>query len=263
MLGFVQGLTEFLPVSSSAHLVLFQRILGWREPALAFDLVLHVATMGATLAFFWSDVWRLGAEWFSGFWSSDGRKPGWRYGWAVLAATLTTALVGLPLKPLVEMALHSTLAVGGALLVTAALLEGAVRMSEGHRRLGVGNGALVGLVQGLATFPGISRSGSTIAASVLLGLPREEAFRFSFLLSLPAILGATLLEGRDLGGAGAFLESLPSGWWAGMLVAFATGFLALAVLRRLVVQGRWRGFAIYCALLGLVTVAFSLVFPGA
>ncbi len=261
LLGFIQGLTEFLPVSSSAHLVLFQRVLGWQEPALAFDLVLHVATMAATLCFFWSDVWRLGAEWLSGFRSAEGRKPGWRYGWAVIAATLATALVGLPLKPLVEMALHSTLTVGVALLLTAALLEGAVRMSEGHRRLGLGNAFLVGLVQGVATFPGISRSGSTIAASVLLGLPREEAFRFSFLLSLPAILGATLLEGKELGGVTPFLESLPSGWWAGVVVAFVTGLLALVILRRVVVQGRWRGFAVYCALLGLTTVVFSLLFP--
>ena len=262
VLGFVQGLTEFLPVSSSAHLVIMQRILGWREPALAFDLMLHVATMMATLIFFRNDVGRLGMEWLAGFRGGEGRRPGWRYGGGVSAATMATALVGLPLKPMVERALSSTMVVGLGLILTAALLEGAMRVPEGRRRLGLGQAFLVGVAQGVATFPGISRSGSTIAASVFLGIPREEAFRFSFLLSLPAIRGATLLEGRDLGGWKAFVMSLPSGWWAGMAVAFVTGLMALAVLRRLVVQGRWRGFAVYCALLGGSTVVFSLLFPG-
>lgn len=268
LLGLLQGVTEFLPVSSSAHLVLAQTALGWREPSLSFDLLLHVATMAATLLFFRKELCAVAADWFGGWFSPSRReRPGWRYGWAVLAGTLVTVAVALPLKSTVERLFASPLAVGCALLVTASLLEfGTGRRPSGEtgpegatpRRLSVGVGLWVGLVQGLAAVPGISRSGSTIVAGQVLGLSREEAFRFSFLLSLPAIAGAALLQVRDLGGMTAFLADLPEGWLPGALVAFVAGYAALVVLRRVVLAGRLRGFALYCALLGSGAVALSL-----
>lgn len=258
ILGLVQGLTEFLPVSSSGHLALAQNLLAFSEAPLPFDVVLHVATMVATLFYFRKDIRSLLTDWFSGFGSEEGRnRPGWRFGWAVLVGTVMTVGIALPLKGVVESWMASLLAVGCALLVTSLLLGLAQVLPSKDGQVSLRTGFLVGFAQGLAVIPGISRSGSTIVTGLFSGLSPQEAFRFSFLLSLPAILGAILLQLREAGGLSELAQSLPRGWAFGALVAFVSGYLALALLRRVVTLGKWKGFALYCFLLGVVSIGLS------
>ncbi|MDR2527961.1 MAG: undecaprenyl-diphosphate phosphatase [Synergistaceae bacterium] len=254
-LGAVQGAAEFLPVSSSGHLALLQTFFGMSSDGLlAFDLLLHCATALAVLIFFREDATAFLGQWCKGLFSGETRaSEGWRYGWLTLAGTAMTALVALPLKGAVEAAMASPLMVGCGFLTTAGLLCLAPLAQE-RRGLTLAAALVVGLAQGLAVFPGVSRSGATIAAALFMGLPAAEAFRFSFLMSVPAILGASLLEGLEFPRA-----PLPMGWpWAALL-AFALGCCSLSLLRRLVLSGRWAYFGLYCFLLGLVAVVSGIM----
>ena len=258
-LGAIQGATEFLPISSSGHLALLQMFFDWKpEGLLAFDLVLHCATMLAVLIFFRNDIITLLIQWFKGFFSSENRAAeGWSYGWAVLAGSVVTACIALPLKSAVESAMMSRLAVGAGLLTTAGLLC-VVPLFPERKGSSLFKAALVaGLFQGVAVFPGISRSGATIAAALFMGLSASEAFRLSFLMSVPAILGATLLETRHVLRAPA--PAMPDGWVVAVFAAFLIGYLALSSLRRLVLSGRWAYFGVYCFFLGLAAVASGIV----
>ena len=250
VLGLLQGLTEFLPVSSSAHLALAQAFFGFSEPMLTFDIALHFATMIATLVYFREDVVRLGGQWFSGLVGPDGRKTqGWTVGWAMIVGTALTVVIALPLKPLVERLSTSVFAVGVALLITGGLLFLASSMAPKGGKVRLFNAVPMGLAQGLAVIPGISRSGSTIVAGMVSGLSPQEAFRLSFLMSLPAVLGATILELKDISSA-----AMPSGWMVGMIVSGLSGYFALKILHRVVTLGRWRGFSFYCLTVGLIAI---------
>ncbi|MGI6252500.1 MAG: undecaprenyl-diphosphate phosphatase [Aminivibrio sp.] len=260
LLGLVQGAAEFLPISSSAHLALAQRFLGLEEAALSYDIMLHFATMLATLTFFAGDILRLLKGWILGFFSSSGRESeGWPFGWAVLAGTVLTGAVALPLKPLVEQAMAKPWAIGTGLLITACLLKygSSLHADSGDSSVTPARGLIIGLVQGIAVMPGISRSGSTIVAGMKTGLSASSAFRFSFLLSVPAIFGATLLEVRKLVKMADWSATLPPGWVGGMAVAFVSGLLVLRVFRGLVVRGRLQPFAYYCGALGLLSLVLS------
>ena len=261
ILGAVQGLCEFLPVSSSGHLALLQQFFGFGQDGqagmLAFDLLLHCATVLAVLLFFWRDIVALFVQWLWGCVSSAGRgSEGWRYGWAILLACVLTALVGLPLKGVVERMMGSPLAVGCGLLVTAGLLALVPLIPERGLSLTWKAALIVGIAQGLAVLPGVSRSGSTIAAGLLMGLAVGDAFRFSFLISVPAILGASLLEGLKLYKGGT--APLPEGWLLAAAAAFVLGWLALKLMRRLVLSGRWAYFGLYCLLLGCAAILSTL-----
>lgn len=253
ILGLVQGLTEFLPVSSSAHLALAQAFFGFSEPMLTFDIALHFATMIATVVYFRQDLIHLSGQWFSGLVRSEARKTqGWTIGWAMIVGTAFTVAIGLPLKPVVERLSTSILFVGVALLVTGGLLFVASSLKVKSGKTKISTGIPVGLAQGIAVIPGISRSGSTIVMGMITGLSPEEAFRFSFLLSLPAVLGATLLSLKDISSA-----VMPSGWMVGMVLSGVSGYFALKVLHKVVTLGRWRGFSLYCVIVGLVAIAIS------
>lgn len=245
--GILQGLTEYLPVSSSAHLSIYQHIAGNLTNCLTFDLVLHLATVLATLIYFYHDIIDLICGFFSGFTKLGGpKKEGWYFGWAVIAGSVPTAVLGLTLKPLVARAAESMPAVGFALLVTSAMLFIISRVHTGNRKITITTGFLIGIAQGMAVFPGISRSGATLFAGLILGLSAEEAFRFSFLLSVPAILGAGLLEALSLSD----FSAVSITWSAGFVTSFIFGLAALAVLHRVVVRGRWLCFSLYCAVAG-------------
>ena len=264
-LGILQGLTEFLPVSSSGHLAIFQNLAGFQAPPLGFDLALHGATLVATLVFFRKTWLRFLFEWLQGWVVPAGeRKRGWKVGWARLAGTAVTASVGLPLKGAVEAAMGSLPLVGLLLLINSIILSLAGRFSRLQRsgEVDLRAGLVVGLAQGLAVFPGISRSGSTICSGLFQGLSPEEAFDFSFLMSLPSITGALLLEAIDTGGMEAFFNSLPAGWVLGALAAFVSGIFALALLRRFVVRGKWNLFAIYTAVVGATALLWGLAGRG-
>lgn len=251
ILGLLQGLTEFLPVSSSGHLVIVQALFGWNDPAISFDVMLHLATMAATMIYFRKEIFEIAAAWFGGFLPSAKRDtPGWRYGWGVVVGTFVTITVVLLIRPLINILFGSTLFVGFALLITGVILFYGRTIPRGSLPVTPSSGLKVGLAQGIAALPGISRSGLTIVAGLRCGLAPEDAFSFSFILSLPAILGATVLELAGSGGIGELLSSLPAGWWAGILTAFVAGLAALALLRRVVVRGLWGIFAFYCLAAG-------------
>jgi len=257
-LGLVQGITEFLPVSSSGHLAIFQGLFGLGEAPLSYGIMLHFSTMLATLVFFGADIIHFLGGWVRGFFSLAARESeGWSVGWAVLAGTVVTGAIGLPLKPLVEHAMTRPWAVGAGLLLTASILAygAALPANLEGRPATVARGLLIGLVQGIAVLPGISRSGSTIVAGMKTGMNPSSAFRFSFLLSVPAIFGATLLEAMELTGTPDWASTLPRGWVWGMIAAFLSGLMALGVFRSLAVRGKWRPFVIYCGAAGCLCLA--------
>ncbi|MCR4817624.1 MAG: undecaprenyl-diphosphate phosphatase [Fretibacterium sp.] len=272
ILGVVQGLCEFLPVSSSGHLALLQNFFGFNQDGLlAFDILLHCATMLAILIFFRREIGRLLVRWTSGLFSRNARQTlEWKYGWSILLASALTAAVGLPLKKTVEKMMESSLAVGCGLLVTAGLLavvplwtaeentlsEGQTPRPRTEISLQLRAVIVVGIVQGLAVLPGISRSGSTIAAGLIMGLAVGEAFRFSFLISIPAVLGASLLEALKLFRDGDM--ALPVGWFWAAAAAFVLGWIALKLMHRLVLSGRWAYFGLYCLLLGSASILAAL-----
>ncbi|MDR1874566.1 MAG: undecaprenyl-diphosphate phosphatase [Synergistaceae bacterium] len=258
ILGAVQGLTEFLPISSSGHLALLQMFFDFRSSGLlAFDLILHCATTLAVLIFFRNDVVRLLTQWLRGFTGSEARaSEGWTTGWAILAGTVATGVLALPLKGLVETAMRSYIAVGAGLLTTAGLLCIVPLLPKRNRALSIRVAVLVGIAQGLAVFPGVSRSGTTIMAALALGLAAPDAFRLSFLMSIPAIMGASLMEYLKVLRTSVVL---PDGWLLSAAVAFLLGCLSLALLRRLVLSGKWAYFGIYCFLLGVFAIMSEIV----
>jgi len=257
ILGAIQGLTEFLPVSSSAHLSLFQMFFKF-ENMLGYDIVLHAATLLSLLLFFIKDIITLVTEWFYGFKKQDYRKSiGWNFGWAVLFGTIVTSLIALPLKPIVEEAMESPVTVAIGLFVTSLLLWFIGNIKSRERDISLRSGFWVGLIQGIAVIPGISRSGSTIFMGRLTGLRPEEAFRFSFLLSIPAIVGATLLEIISMLKLGKV--TLPPYWWLGALFAFSFGLCSLILLQKFVISGRWKCFSVYCALLAFTIISIQVL----
>jgi undecaprenyl-diphosphatase len=262
VLGIVQGLTEFLPVSSSGHLVLFQHLFGLTEPALAFDVAVHVGTLAAVLVFFRRDVTAMGKAVcrFTGRWIGRRADPGqiWREEDLRLAAlivigSIPTAVIGLLFHEIADRLFASVRLVGLALWVTTGLLL-ATRWSPARQRsvmeFGVLSALAIGTLQGVAIIPGISRSGATIALGLLLGIGRDTAARFSFLLSIPAVCGAALLAARDLAEG-----AVPAGLVAlGTSVSALVGYSALWMLVLIVRRGRMHLFAPYCALVGLAAL---------
>ncbi|MCX6042777.1 MAG: undecaprenyl-diphosphate phosphatase, partial [Caldilinea sp.] len=199
ILGFVQGATEFVPVSSSGHLVLVPWLLGWPAPSLLFDTLLHWGTLVAVLIVFWREFLSMGSAWVQSIARRSLADPDARTAWFIVVGTLPAVAAGLLFDDLLESFFLNPLAVGCFLLVTAVLLwlsEQLVLRSGGGRALTQMqwlDAAAIGVAQALALLPGVSRSGSTIAAGLARGIRRDQAARFSFLLGTPAILGAGLL----------------------------------------------------------------------
>lgn len=253
ILGITQGVTEFLPVSSSGHLALVQH-LGLETPApAALDVILHLATLLVVIHYF-----RRTILWY---YKNDRRVLLY-----VLAATVPTGVVGLLFKKSFEAIRLSPTLVCLGLLVTAAALAGAHfhQRSAAYqaRDLGWLGAVTIGLCQALALVPGISRSGSTISGAVLYGIDRDEAFNFSFILSIPAVLGAVFLHALDiLKHGGGALEGIGWGPLAlGFVLAAASGYAALKVLDAVVSKGRLVWFAGYCAIVGVLgLVYFNLI----
>jgi undecaprenyl-diphosphatase len=264
VLGMVQGLTEFLPVSSSGHLVLLQSLFGFKEPELFLDICLHLGTLLAVCVFLWRDLlsifktlsflWRSPASWHLK--ELYDRAPAFRLLVLVAVSTLITTAVALIFKDQFEAMFSSTRMVAAAFMLTGLILWGtrlASQKQNGLANMGFLHAAIIGLAQGVAIAPGISRSGTTISCGLYLGMERGLAARFSFLLSIPAILGAAILK---FDAAQIHGQAVPI--LAGTLVSAVTGFAALKVLVRLVLGGRLWVFAPYCCILGLVALAGSL-----
>ena len=271
LLGLVQGLTEFLPVSSSGHLVLAHHALGLEEPSLFTEVLLHAGTLLAITVVFWKDLCGLGLGGLDGalkILGGQGRES-WRTNPALrllvflLLATVPVALVGLLFKDHIESIGMYPGIVGMVLLVNGLMLLGSRKVQPGKvslTEITLWMVLFVGTAQILALLPGISRSGTTIIAALVVGVQREGAGRLSFLLAVPAILGATLLEGIQVLGQGAGPESW-SAVLAGTIVATVWGYAALRLLLRLVRRGRLHLFAPYCLVLGAAACVVSLFFP--
>ncbi len=258
LLGVIQGLTEFLPVSSSAHLVFTQHFLpGFRQPGILFDVLLHLGTLGAVFIYFRQEISRI----VRGFLSprSEGGGEGRRMGWLLIVATVPTGIIGLTFKDFFEALFTQIQPVAASLLVTGGLLFLAERMRSDGRGIGamrVPDALIIGVMQGVAIIPGISRSGSTIAAGLFRGLDRELAARFSFLLSIPAILGAVVVEGRHAASVPPE-DVLP--YLAGTIVALVVAYSTIGWLLRLVQEHRLRYFAYYCWILGLAVLGYTFL----
>ncbi len=261
VLGIIQGATEFLPVSSSGHLVLVPWLLGWPAGGLAFDAVLHVGTAVAVVAYFWRDWVRL----LRGGWfvlrSRDFRHADGRVLVFIVVASIPAGVVGLTLEDFFEGIFANPPAAAAFLLVTAALLTAAERLGA-PRRLLAGmewpDAVTIGLAQALAIFPGISRSGATISAGLWRDFRREEAARFSFLMATPVIVAAGAKQILDLAAEGA-LAALSVTLVPGFLAAAAVGYMCIWWLLKHLRQRRLYGFAVYCAAAGVfcLLVAFT------
>jgi undecaprenyl-diphosphatase len=262
ILGAVQGLTEFLPISSSGHLKLLEGFLPPAGDATAFDLALHLGTLVPVLVTFREDLtrmvtdpWRAATEDAAGGvagdpprpreWTKVWRRPGVRWlAWVVLAS-VPTAMLGLALEDVFETHLSGFGALSWQFAVTALALHHSGRIAPGTRDvtdMTWKDALAIGTAQGIAVLPAISRSGSTIVCALMLGLRRDVAGSFSFVLSVPAILGACLLKARKLD-----LSTVdPAAWGTGAAVALVVGWVALRFLLRVVRGGRFQAFAWYC-----------------
>jgi len=268
-LGLVQGIAEFLPVSSSGHLAIFHNFFGiedYTQTDLFFDILLHFGTFIAICVAYRKDIWEMIRDfcaWVAGLFNKEKRKavtPAQRLVLLIVVATLPLFVV-LPLGDYIAVLYGTPWFIGLALLVTAFLLlltDHAPDGKKNERSATVLDVLIVGAMQALATLPGLSRSGATIATGTFRGFDRKFAVRFSFLLSIPAILGATALkvvgavkDGVDWGVMPVYL--------AGMIVAGVTGYLALCLLRFLTAKGSFRVFAYYCALIGVTTILASMI----
>jgi undecaprenyl-diphosphatase len=271
ILGIVQGLTEFLPISSSGHLVIGQYLFGLQHADLAFDVSVHLGTLGAVVIYFRNDILAI----LTGLlrWRPVGRgagtaqetpDPGVRLAMLVILGSIPTALIGLALKRFEETLFASPLIAGVMLLVTGSFLfltrgpQAAARAHPESTRplaaIRARDSLLIGIVQGLAVMPGISRSGATIATGLFAGIEPQAAARFSFLLSIPAVAGAALLV---LGEAVAQGQIALTTCLAGGLAALIVGYAALAILVFLIKKGKLYTFAPYCWIVGLAAIALG------
>jgi undecaprenyl-diphosphatase len=269
ILGIVQGLTEFLPVSSSAHLILIPWFLGWKPEGLTFDVSLHVGTAIAVLAFFWKDWIRLAKEVLLGF--KEGKllgNPDRRLAWLLVVGTLPALVAGLTLEDKVESQLRSPLITVFTLAALAGLLFFAERKSRQSRTVanyGWADSLWIGFSQAIALIPGVSRSGITMTTAMLRDSDRTSAARFSFLLSTPVIVGAGLLQLLHLLKAirhpAAAME--PIHWGAlgvGFVCAAVSGFLCIRFFLRYLQTRSFTPFVIYRFLLAAVVLVYYLKF---
>lgn len=270
LLGLVQGIAEFLPISSSGHLSLMQTFMGLRSPeesSMFFDVLLHLGTLIAVCVVYWRDVVDMIREFFlgiRGLVSSRHRgeplPSARRLVLMVIIATLPLAAV-VPIKNKVEALSGNTYFIGGALLVTGFLLFFSDRMAKGRkteRTAPLKDALLVGVAQAVAVVPGLSRSGTTIAAGMSLGFDRAFAVRFSFLMSLPAVLGANILSVADAVQEGIDPAMLPV-YGVGVAVAAVSGYFAIRLVKLLADKGKFGAFAYYCWAMGLVAIAATFL----
>ncbi len=261
LLGILQGVTEFLPISSSGHLVLGQALLGIKQPGITFEVFTHLATLLAVVIVFWRDIYNIVRSFFSmlrpwpSFTNDYRRDANIRLIVYIVLATLQAVFVGLLLKEKIEAAFESPYQTSINLMITGVILFATLLVRKKDRPLTTLNTFLMGIAQAVAILPGISRSGSTISTGLYCGVDGEQAAKFSFLLAIPAILGATVMEGKELlrtGVGGEF--SLPL--VVGALVSFISGYFAIRFLLVVLRRGKLYWFAPYCILLGILGLLF-------
>lgn len=271
ILGLVQGIAEFLPISSSGHLSIFQQFFGLtnvEETNLFFDVLLHLGTLAAVFVAYWAEIKELILAFFSLFTRSGAQaagqktdyRPARRMILLIIVATLPLFLI-LPIKSHVESLYSNTFFIGGALIVTGLMLFFSDRFPRGYKTeksATLADAVFVGFAQALATVPGLSRSGTTISAGLVRKFDRPFAVRFSFLMSIPAILGANILSLVDAAKDGIDWSLAPM-YLVGMLVAAVSGYLSIRLLKYIASRGSFGGFAYYCWGAGAFTFIMSLI----
>ena len=253
LLGIVQGVTEFLPVSSSGHLEIAKVILGEtvKEEGLLFTIVLHTATALSTILVFRKEI----IEILKGLLEFKNNES-WRFTLLIIISMVPAAIVGLFLEDQIALLFEGNLLlVGGALLLTALLLRLADRQSKDKNPLTTKNAAIIGLTQAIAILPGISRSGSTIATAVLLGIDREKATRFSFLMVIPLIVGSMLKSILDYDSTEMEISIMPL--FVGFIAALLTGIVACRWMITLVKKSQLSYFALYCLVVGMLSLSYE------
>lgn len=250
LLGIIQGFTEFLPVSSSGHLLVARRFLGLSEAGLFLDTMLHLGTLVAVLIVFWRDILAM------------IKKPFSHLTLLVVVGTIPTAAIGLIFKDFFEENARTGFTVGWGFLVTGVILW----LADSYKNSGwkkiddvsFFDAVVVGILQGAAILPAVSRSGLTIAGSLFKGIDREDAARFSFLLSIPAILGAVVLQSKDILGGGVEVISATS-LFAGTIAAAISGYIAVRWMLKVIQRGSFKGFSIYVWILGIFVLSMQFL----
>ncbi len=257
VLGTLQGLTEFLPISSSAHLRIFPELLGWGDPGAAFTAVIQIGTELAVLLYFRHDIWRIGSTWFRSLYRAEYRgNLDARMGWFIILGSLPIVVLGVLLKDIIERDFRNLWIIGTTLIVLGVILGVADRISADDKRIkqiSLRDAVLMGLAQAAALVPGVSRSGATISMGRFLGYEREAATRYAFLLAIPAVVGAGLFELKEIPhGDNAY------GWGptvVATVVSFVVGYAAIAWLLRYVSTRSYLPFVLYRVGLGTLTLA--------
>lgn len=258
ILGVVQGISEFLPISSDGHLVLARHLIGYQQDLITFDVLLHFGTLGSIFVIFWKDALQLTKDWWHCvFRPSDFFARQYRFSSFVFATTFVTGVLGLVFEKAIESIFNSLLAAGIGFLFTSVLLFigtfkrfGSQTVVEQKPRFAF----IVGAAQALAILPGVSRSGSTIATALIFGCSREQAGRYSFVAAMPIIFMASLYKSKEL--IGRDLAQL-STMFAGVAIAFVVGVFAIRILLWMLQKQNLYPFAIYTFILGIVSIAAS------
>ncbi|MFZ5353861.1 MAG: undecaprenyl-diphosphate phosphatase [Bacillota bacterium] len=244
ILGIIQGLTEFLPVSSSGHLVLFQKIFGVTGPTLAFDTFVHVGTLAAIFVVFWKDI------------AAILKKPFQRITWLLIAGSIPTGIIGLAFNDFFEKLYDTGITLGYEFFLTGLVLLLAERLNSGkknERTASYLDAAFVGAMQGAAILPAVSRSGLTISGALLRGFDKDFAAKFSFLLSIPAILAATALHAKKMVEIGGLDDNLII-YAAGTLAAALSGYLSIKLMLEVLKKGKLKYFSYYVFILGALVL---------
>jgi len=258
VLGIVQGLTEFLPISSSGHLRIVPAFFGWEDPGAAFTAVIQLGTMAAVLLYFRRDLWNIARAWLRSLRDAEARRTmEARLGWFIILGTIPISILGLAFSDTIEDELRSLYLIGTMLIVFGCVMLLAEYVSRRDREietLTARDGFLIGCAQALALVPGVSRSGATISAGLFLNLTRTTAARFSFLLSVPAVVLSGLFELRHIGESG----GAPAGATAlATLLAFVTGYASIAFLLRWLAGHSLAVFVAYRFVLGALVIALT------
>jgi undecaprenyl-diphosphatase len=258
VLGIVQGLTEFLPISSSGHLRIVPALFGWDDPGAAFTAVVQLGTMAAVLVYFRNELWRITTAWVRSVLARERapRDPDARLGWYIVLGTVPIAVLGIAFKDPIENQFRTLELIGAALVAFSFVMLAAEARSKRNRTLDgitARDGILIGCAQALALVPGVSRSGATISAGLFLNFDRTTAARYSFLLSVPAVVLSGLFELRHVGEG-----SAPAGATAiATLLAFVVGYASIAFLLRYLVRHSIGVFAAYRIVVGLLVIGLA------
>lgn len=284
ILGIVQGLAEFLPISSSGHLAIIKEIMhvDLESGGMFFDVMLHLGTLVAIFIAFWGDIKRMILEglhiigdvfyniaaWIGRLAGGQGkyhrivRSSYRKFVMMVIVSTIPTGIIGILIKDTVEMASSFIIVPGICLLITAIFLIIADLVDTGDKRpreAKYSDAGLIGIAQGMATMPGLSRSGTTITACLLCGFEKRFAVKYSFIMSIPAVMGAVVLELKDVGKMSLQQADLfPCA--VATVIAAIVGYLSIRIMMRLVQNKSYRGFVIYCALAGILAIGYGIIY---